>query len=581
MMKRLMALLLVVSTCGCVTTNLRQSTLMETLPESTMQASIPPRTDITTYTDLLGSGIEKVEKICGTPDSLGIISAGEECFSRNRYWDIKLMGRSAGLEIDKHHQKVTRVKIKFAAMPAGQKRQFVEKIRADFLTKFGQYHLNSPAGYEWKDENGNVVYFSFHNSSLEIEYTSENWLKFLRGETTTYYTPTEVKSGREETFLVSQKSQVPSPSSAPTFPSPTSAEEKRKELSIREGNKPASDKVQEVTEHHGEELQQNSGEESNPADLQKVEEKKPPFGKIIQERLKISGFFQSLYRYCELDFQNDSFSLRRAKLKIDGHMKPELAYRIQIDAADSSDILRDAYVKWTKYPFANVIAGQTLIPFSKEQSFPAQNLKFIDRSRVTSNLSYRRDIGIQLCGKFFHKIFSYGAGIFNGAGENTTDNNDNKDVIGRLVFSPFKSRDTFLKGLSLGAAFQYGKQPRSGNTEGDKTVIGALAKYEYDKLKIQSEYLSRREEQIPELSDIDADGWYVTATYYFLPKFQGAVRYEQYDMDRDAPDREDIVTFGLNYFFNDYLKLQVNYLFKDEETSAGNNELAMQLQMKY
>ena len=52
-------------------------------------------------------------------------------------------------------------------------------------------------------------------------------------------------------------------------------------------------------------------------------------------------------------------------------------------------------------------------------------------------------------------------------------------------------------------------------------------------------------------------------------------------MDKDTPGREDIVTLGLNYFFNDYLKLQVNYLFKDEETSAGNNEFAMQLQMKY
>ena len=191
---------------------------------------------------------------------------------------IRPYGNSAGVYCasissfkDRYHN--LHLKIKFAAMPAGQKRQFVEEIRASFLTKFGQCHLNSPAGYEWKDENGNIVYFPFPNSSLEIEYTSENWLKFLRGETTTYSPAAKIKLRHEDTFPVSQESQFPLPNSTATIPSPASVEEKRKELSIGERNKPAlvPDLIrgtQEVTEHHGKEIQQNPGEESNPADLQ-------------------------------------------------------------------------------------------------------------------------------------------------------------------------------------------------------------------------------------------------------------------------------------------------------------------------
>ncbi len=115
-----------------------------------------------------------------------------------------------------------------------------------------------------------------------------------------------------------------------------------------------------------------------------------------------------------------------------------------------------------------------------------------------------------------------------------------------------------------------------------ETNRGALAKYEYDKLKIQGEFLARRQEQIPGLNDKDADGWYIMTAYHFLPKLQAAIRYEQYDPDRDiSRDRKDILTLGLNYFVNAYLKLQANYLFKDEQTEVGNNEFTLQLQIKY
>lgn len=310
--------------------------------------------------------------------------------------------------------------------------------------------------------------------------------------------------------------------------------------------------------------------------------KKPLFVQIAQGDLKISGYAQALYRYCELDSQNDSFSLPRVRLKFDGHLRPELAYRIQIDVAASADILRDAYIKYTKYPSANIIVGQTFIPFSEEQLYPTPDLEFIDRTLVTSRFSYDRDLGIQLQGELFDKKLAYGAGVFNGAGRNTTDNNDDKDIVGRIVVSPLKGKNVLLEGLSLGAAFQYGSQPQIENTEGDRTVFGALVKYEYNKLKAQSEYLFRRQEQITGLSDKDGDGWYIMTAYYLLPELQGAVRYEQYDPDIDiAENREDVLTLSLNYFFNDYLRLQVNYLFKDEQTEVDNDEFALQLQIKY
>ncbi len=207
MMKKLVALFLVLCTTGCATTGLRQSALRETPPGHTAPVPTPSTPDITSYADLLGTSTEKVQKIFGTPDSVGIISAGKECFGRMRYWNIRFMGKPADLEIDEHHQEVTQVKIKLASMPAAQKQEVIKEITEEFLPKHDEYSRTSQPGYQWKDKKGNIVSFSYANPSLEIGYTSENWLKFLSGETVRRLPVAETEPG--DMFADSTKETEP------------------------------------------------------------------------------------------------------------------------------------------------------------------------------------------------------------------------------------------------------------------------------------------------------------------------------------------------------------------------------------
>jgi len=64
---------------------------------------------------------------------------------------------------------------------------------------------------------------------------------------------------------------------------------------------------------------------------------------------------------------------------------------------------------------------------------------------------------------------------------------------------------------------------------------------------------------------------------------QPVVKYESYDPDTDSDnDIESVITFGVNYFFNDWTRLQLNYLYKAEEpTEISNDEILMQLQVKF
>jgi len=49
-------------------------------------------------------------------------------------------------------------------------------------------------------------------------------------------------------------------------------------------------------------------------------------------------------------------------------------------------------------------------------------------------------------------------------------------------------------------------------------------------------------------------------------------------------DKQNIITYGLNYFLNDWTRIQINYLYKAEESAAvemDNDCLLVQVQVKF
>ena len=70
---------------------------------------------------------------------------------------------------------------------------------------------------------------------------------------------------------------------------------------------------------------------------------------------------------------------------------------------------------------------------------------------------------------------------------------------------------------------------------------------------------------------------------YMTPwNIQPVVKYESFKADWSGDAVENIITFGFNYFFNDWTRLQFNYLYKAEEPEEiANDEILMQLQVKF
>lgn len=291
---------------------------------------------------------------------------------------------------------------------------------------------------------------------------------------------------------------------------------------------------------------------------------------------------------------NDRFYLRRARLNATGKFLEEFDFRLEMDLAGSlsnTSALRaqmtDGFITWNRYVEASVRVGQFKTPFGFEQLYGDPRLYAIERSLANDRLTLSRQIGAQVAGEFFEKRLTYALGAFNGNAVNNNFNDDDRFLdVGRLVVVPwqgklgstsatwslggngFSSKDTNVPLADLGVDSTPTTSDRDGIFTGERQGLGVDTQLIAGPLEIWVEYLSvhfEPESRIPR-SELDADGGYVQATWFFLPdRFQALLKYETFDPNTEREEDEtDTVTVGASYYVKGHdIKLMLNYLRTD------------------
>jgi hypothetical protein len=326
------------------------------------------------------------------------------------------------------------------------------------------------------------------------------------------------------------------------------------------------------------------------ADLSKVKS----YPVTATKKMTLAGYTQVRYQALEEAGKADGFDIRRARLDVKGNISPYWSYRVQFDLAGSPKLL-DAYTEVKLNDYFNFTIGQAKVPFSLENLASSTKLELIDRSQVVEALTARgkdaggnqngRDIGLQLGGTIFkikdRPLVDYRLGIFNGAGINVADNNENKDLAVRLGVHPGA-------GLGISAALYDGTrfipEVKTGTvvTTPSKNVsrdrFGLDLSYDLKNFSLRSEFISGKDDQA------EREGYYVLGGYYFFQKkLQLVAKYDFYDADKSKDNDASIwYVLGANLNFNANTKLQLNYTIKQEEgTNIDNNFTNVQLQIGF
>ena len=329
---------------------------------------------------------------------------------------------------------------------------------------------------------------------------------------------------------------------------------------------------------------------------------------------KISGFVQGMYQANLKDdgeLKDNTLRMRRVRMSVEGNLAKGLTYKIQGDFS-RSPMLVDAFLKYKPCNEFAIQIGQFKTPFSIESPINPVNLEIFDYGEVIQKLvgysdvcgvgALGRDLGVMATGSLFpvetqngnkFGIVDYSLGVFNGNGANQLDNNNRKDVVGRLDVHPG------LKNLTLSGSYYYGKYKKDETNQGARNRWAAGIQYNDGDFVIRAEYLNGLtgyqvaafNDSIPVLDEQgnqvftealrNSKGYYAVAGYNFKfgkegheQKLMPVLRYEHFEPGDMAPEvfgSTNFYTAGINYWPHKSVNFKLDYSLVQKVVGEKNN----------
>lgn len=351
---------------------------------------------------------------------------------------------------------------------------------------------------------------------------------------------------------------------------------------------------------------------------------------------QLVGYIQPEYSYFffgQDDNDNaikpSTFYFRRARIGVVGNIPYDISYYVMAELsplATGYPYLLDAFITYA--PFGKYVKfsfGQFKSPFGYELAQPCFGLHTINRSIVTRQLSSPfRELQFMVLGAVGkdRDIFTYKVSVMNGTGMNVMDQyvwdgdtntiaNNNKDIAARLTVAPWEW-------LQIGGGARTGLigiKDEDGRSQ-SRTRYGVDFNFEKWNFRLQGEYIwgidirskdavddggggcgGKKGTSAIEYDEFKKNGFWVQAMYMTPIRLEPVIKYEYFDPDGATYSyyfgqvhdgfEQSIFTFGLNYFLNDWTRIQVNYLYAAEGKTNGlvneysNDMLMIQAQIKF
>lgn len=318
--------------------------------------------------------------------------------------------------------------------------------------------------------------------------------------------------------------------------------------------------------------------------------------------LTYSGSVRLDYNYFDEHFletsdeADDTFEINRVRLSIASDFNKDWSAKLKFDVQDGLEI-KDAYIKYDAWDWANIIVGRQKEPFGLEKLMSSKNLSFIERSMMSGAISPSRSYGVNISGS--QDSLNWQLGYFQ-------DDNAEKGnaVTGRLTWAPWYQDKNLVH---LGAAFSerslHGEAFRINETlqvnsadsliEGTKIDADSLSAtglefvWQYNGLVNMAEW-QQSNVTATDGQEYQYDGGYYQVSYLFSGKnrtykngilgnvktkndWEVNMRYSQLKLHEENSEAK-ILSVGVNYFLNNDLKVMADYLraeYVDERADLG------------
>jgi hypothetical protein len=331
--------------------------------------------------------------------------------------------------------------------------------------------------------------------------------------------------------------------------------------------------------------------------------------------IKLSGYGMTQYQYSGKDgAKANSFNLRLGRIMLDGRIKNDFFWRIQLQVngntstLGSSPRLVDLYTEWQKYDFLRVKIGQFKRPFTFENPMNPIDQGFMSYGQAVEKLagfsdrngehsSNGRDIGLQMQGDFLknakgRNLLHYQVGVFNGQGINVKDVDQQKDLIGGIWVMP-------VPGMRLGTFGWTGSYARKGTWTTDGVSHNGIrslqqhryafsAEYLFSDWTLRSEFvhstgqafakaLSNTNDNTSNDCTISDNGSQAQGVYALViapiiqKRLHAKARYDMYQPTGDTSKMRTQYEVGLDYEFDHNFEINGEYAFVNDRSLKKNN----------
>lgn len=157
------------------------------------------------------------------------------------------------------------------------------------------------------------------------------------------------------------------------------------------------------------------------------------------EELKIGGYLDVDGRlFLGKNPFKSTFLINKARLFVTGKTYDTVGFMLMPSWDQDELTLHFAWIETLHPNWAQIRMGLFSKPFSLEALTSFLYLNFVERSMAIRNYCRSDDIGVMVYGKLPDYHLVYGVGVFNGRGKNL-DNNNNKELVGRLTYHAIRS----------------------------------------------------------------------------------------------------------------------------------------------
>jgi hypothetical protein len=294
---------------------------------------------------------------------------------------------------------------------------------------------------------------------------------------------------------------------------------------------------------------------------------------LLAQGLIVSGYANEEFVWERTVPKTHTFDAHNFNLILLGQLRGDVfaAAEIETEHAGEEIALEYGYLAFTRWPYANIVAGKFLVPFGRfNQDLHPGWINRIPGRPLPNDAVFPvdyGDVGVMVrgaaaagtAGRFTYDVWGVN-GLAGDPGVSIRDMRDNREDVDNNIALGARAGFVSTLGFDVGASAYNGvycDSACSGGADLNLRIFGLDATYHRGPMEVRGEWMQAVQDTAS-AGDVTKSGFYVQGSYAIMPTVEPAVRFSQVNFPGVTGDTRRI-SMGFSLYPSDAAALRIFY----------------------